>query len=53
MLESMAPTFEQKGDVMHKEWFKTRTKFIHSVGAIGKVRFVPVQNQFTGLFQGA
>ena len=55
-LESMAPTFTTKGDEMPKELFglKTRTKYIHSVGTVGKVKFVSSGNHpFTGVWEGA
>jgi len=55
-LESMAPTFTTKGDQMPKELLglKTRTKYIHSVGTVGKVKFVSNGNHpFTGVWEGA
>jgi len=57
-LEAMDPTFHTPGDVMPKEGIftkKTRTKYIHSVGAHGKVKFVPSaeKHPYTGIFAGA
>ena len=44
-LESMSNTFKQHGDVL-----RHRQKYIHSVGRIAKAKFVPVPNQFTGIW---
>jgi hypothetical protein len=55
-VESMAPTFTTKGDQMPTELFglKSRTKYIHSVGVVGKVKFVSNGNHpFTGVWEGA
>ena len=56
-LSELAPTFTTKGDAMKPGYFwGHRTKYIHSVGAVGKVRFVPNvshANQFTGILKGA
>ena len=47
----MDPTFLTKGDAMAH----ARPKFLHSVGAVGKVKFVPsaTPGDFTGIFMGA
>lgn len=47
--ESMLPVFDQAGDAMPEG----RRKFIHSVGAVGKVKYVPSNKHFSGIFQGA
>jgi len=55
-VESMNPTFTAKGDTMPSEMLglSTRKKYIHSVAAHGKVRFVSSGNHpFTGIFKGA
>jgi len=55
-VESMEPTFTAKGDAMPSEMLglTTRTKYIHSVGAHGKVRFVSSgSHPYTGIFEGA
>jgi len=55
-VESMAPTFTTKGDQMPTELFglKSRTKYIHSVGTVGKVKFVSNgKHPFTGVWEGA
>jgi len=54
-LESMCPTFRQEGDQMASEWFfSTRTKYIHSVGNVAKVKFVSSgDHPYTGVFRGA
>ena len=54
-IEEMNPTFTTKGDAMPPGMlWGHRTKFIHSVGAVGKVKFVPAQgNQYTGVLRGA
>ena len=50
-VESMAPTFEQRGDVFEEGFLDGhRQKYIHSVGRIAKAKFVPVQNQYTGIW---
>jgi len=49
-LESMKPTFDQPGDVFHEGAFGHRTKYIHSVGATAKAKFVPVSNKYTGVW---
>lgn len=55
-VESMDPTFHANGDVMPSEMFglKTRTKYIHSVGVVGKVKFVSSgKHPFTGMWEGS
>ena len=54
-LESMEPSFSGKGDAMPAgAIYGTRTKYIHSVGAVGKVRFVAESSSpYTGIFKGA
>lgn len=56
-LESMDPTFHAPGDTMPKNsiWpYSLRTKYIHSVGIHGKVKFVSNgSHQYTGIFKGA
>jgi len=49
----MEPTFDTKGDVLPSGITGTRTKYIHSVGAVGKVKFVPTHSTFSGIFKGA
>jgi hypothetical protein len=54
--EAMGPTFTTPGDQMPSEYFglKTRTKYIHSVGVVGKVKFVSSgAHPFTGVWEGA
>ena len=52
--ESMNTTFDAKGDAMPNTLFSTRTKYIHSVGTVGKVKLVSSgQHPFSGIFQGA
>ena len=38
--ESMEPTFSHTGDAMPEKTFGYRQKYIHTVGAVGKVKFV-------------
>ena len=54
-VESMAPTFDGKGDAMPAgALYGQRTKYIHSVGAVGKVKFLPEPGHpYTGIFKGA
>ena len=53
-IEPMNPTFAQAGDVFKQGLFGQRTKYIHSVGAHGKVTLNSFGNHpFTGIFQGA
>ena len=51
----MEPTFTGEGDAMPGGMvYGQRTKYIHSVGAVGKVKFVPVHGSpYTGIFKGA
>lgn len=50
----MDPTFTGKGDTMPTSILGTRTKYIHSVGATGKVKFVSSgSHPYTGIFEGA
>jgi len=52
-LESMKPSFEQAGDTMPHNFLGTRTKYIHSVGTVGKVKFVSTGNHpYSGIFKG-
>jgi len=54
-VESMNPTFETKGDALGEGIiYGTRTKYIHSVGVVGKVRFASAGGHpYTGIFKGA
>lgn len=51
----MEPTFTGKGDTMPARLYvRDRTKFIHGVGATGKVKFISNgKHPYTGLFEGA
>lgn len=51
----MKPTFEKKGDAMPGGMlWGTRTKYIHSIGVVGKVIFKSYEpHPFTGIFKGA
>jgi hypothetical protein len=53
--ESMKPTMEAPGDAMpNGALWGTRSKLIHSVGTVGKVKFVSDNNNdYTGIFKGA
>lgn len=53
--ESMAPSFETKGDAMETGFFGTRRKYIHSVGSVAKIHFRPTvgAKKYTGIFKGA
>lgn len=48
-MESMDKSFTVAGDEMPSD----RLKYIHSVGATGKVKFVHKGGKYTGIFQGA
>jgi len=54
-LERMDPTFSTPGDEMPKTIFgNVRTKYIHSVGNVGRVKFVTNHaHPFTGVWEGA
>ena len=53
-VESMEPTFTGKGDAMPPgQLYGNRRKYIHSVGTVGKVKFVAKSNQYSGIFNGA
>ena len=51
----MSPTFDTMSDVMPNNFLgHLRTKYIHSVGVVGKVKFVSNgQHPYTGIFEGA
>ena len=49
----MNTAFDQPGDAMEPGWWSDRSKNIHAVGMTGMVEFVPDQNEYTGVFQGA
>ena len=54
-LESMAPTFETKADAMPMDGLfgARRTKYIHSVGVVGKCSFISNgSHPYTGGFEG-
>lgn len=55
LAESMAPTLSWISDTIPTSWLGKRTKYIHTVGTVGQVKFVPVANNegYTGLFEGA
>lgn len=49
-VEGMNDTFDMTGDVFHEGILGHRQKYIHSVGATAKAKFVPVSNEYTGVF---
>jgi hypothetical protein len=51
----MNPVFDAQGDAMPAgTFYGYRTKFIHAVGVVGKVKLVSTgQHDFTGIFKGA
>ena len=51
----MAPTFEHSADSLPKTVLgTTRKKYIHTVGSVGRCKFVSNGNHsFTGVFEGA
>jgi len=50
----MNPSFDARGDAMPPGvLYGYRTKFIHAVGAVGKVEFVPSGSKFSGMFAKA
>lgn len=53
--ESMEPSFSTAGDSMAKGLiYGTRTKYIHSVGVVGKVKFVPTKaNTYSNAMGGS
>lgn len=52
LVEGLDETFKTPGDVMPTNWITgLRTKYIHSVGVVGKVKLVlNGKNPYTGLF---
>lgn len=53
-VESMNPTFDTAGDLMPSGVFGKRTKYIHSVGVVGKVAFKANEaSTYSGIFKGA
>ena len=51
----MNPTFDTKGDALPSGLLGTREKYIHSVGSVGKVHFVPARSgvPYSGILEGA
>ena len=50
----MNPTFATMSDAMPNNTFGLRPKYIHSVGVVGKCKFVSNgQHPYTGIFEGA
>jgi len=50
----MGASFTGKGDAMPPgQLYGTRTKYIHAVGAVGKVSFHPNGSSFSGMFAAA
>ena len=51
----MGPSLGWIGDTFESGLFGPRKKFIHSVGNVAKVKFVPSANSegYTGLFEGS
>ena len=47
-LESMKPTFDYYSDSMPSG----RNKYIHSVGRVAKVKFIPSSTKYSGIFKG-
>ena len=53
LIEGMGETFDTPGDDMPCYWWGCRSKDIHSVGVVSKVRFETVDSPFSGIFKGA
>lgn len=50
----MEPSFSAPGDAMPAgQLYGNRRKYIHSVGAVGKVKFEAKTNPYSGIFNGA
>ena len=51
----MSPTFDYKSDALPVDFLgQVRTKYIHSVGVVGKCKFVSNGlHPYTGIFEGA
>ena len=51
----MGPSLGWKGDTFEDGIFGPRNKYIHSVGSVAKIKFVPAVNEegYTGIFEGA
>ena len=50
LIEGMGETFDSPGDDMPCYWWGCRTKDIHSVGVVSKVKFETVDSPFSGIF---
>eukprot|EP00347_Sterkiella_histriomuscorum_P007493 403348710 len=52
-VEDMRPSLQYESDTMPTSWLGKRVKYIHSVGAVAQVKFVPVANNegYTGIFE--
>merc|ERR1712059_108491 len=54
LLEDMCPSFNTKGDELPTSWWSNRKKYIHTVGAVGRVELKSVRgHEYTGIFKGA
>ena len=54
MLYDLTKTFRHRGDELPRDPFGERKKLIHSVGVVGKVKFISDGNHpYTGIFKGA
>ena len=52
LVESMTPTLNFVGDTFEAGVFGPRAKYIHTVGNVAKVKYVPLANKegYTGFF---
>lgn len=52
--EDLGPSFNHQYDVVPEGWFGKRRKYIHSMGASGKVHWKANANaqKYTGIFKG-
>ena len=53
LIEPMAPTFDTSGDDFQCTSDGCRTKDIHSIGVVSKVKLETVESPFSGIFKGA
>jgi len=52
--QDLCPTLHHRGDeFVIEDYVNARVKATHSVGSVGKVKFVSFPNNYTGIFQGA
>ena len=53
-IQSVQETFDELGDAWENTWYWTRHKYIHAVGATGRVKWIPnpkAAGKYRGIFE--